>query len=176
MSGPKPDSAPIRKKLPHTTPWWVRDGAIFFITVCCTPRGLNQLCNRSTADSLFESVQFRQCRGDWYVHLLLLMPDHLHGLISFPRDRAMRKVISSWKEIVAKKTGVSWQRDFFDHRVRHGKSYSSKADYIRMNPVRKNLVAHSELWSFVWRPDLSDQKAGPAVPPYPLTVGCACRR
>ena len=91
--------------------------------------------------------------GDWYVQLLLLMPDHLHGLVSFPEDRAMKSVISSWKEFLARKAGVSWQRDFFDHRVRDDESFLEKANYIRMNPVRKNLVAEAGLWPFVWQPD-----------------------
>jgi putative transposase len=117
------------------------------------PRGFNRLCRPATANILFESVSFRQNRGDWYVHLLLLMPDHLHGLIYFPANRGMKSVISNWKEILAKKSGVSWQRDFFDHRVRADESFAEKTDYIRMNPVRKKLVAEAALWPFVWQPN-----------------------
>jgi len=101
---------------------------------------------------IFESVQFRQDRGDWFIHLLLLMPDHLHSLISFPPDRAMKKVVSTWKEIIAKKTSVTWQRDFFDHRLRAEESYDEKAHYIRMNPVRAGLTAKPEDWAFTWSP------------------------
>lgn len=101
---------------------------------------------------MFETVEFRATRDDWWVHLLVLMPDHLHALISFPQNREMRKVVSNWKEIAAKKTGVRWQRDFFDHRLRSDESYAEKAHYIRMNPVRKNLVATPSDWPFVWEP------------------------
>jgi len=153
MSGHTPDLPPVRKTLPHEPPPWLRDGSAFFITVCCSPRGINQLCNPATADILFESVRFRQDRGDWYVHLLSLMPGHLHGLMYFPGDRLMKSVISSWKEILAKKAGVSWQRNFFGHRIRDDESFAEKADYIRMNPVRKRLVADAALWPFVWRTD-----------------------
>ncbi len=153
MSEHKPISPPVRQKLPHEPPAWIRDGDPFFITICCTPRGTSQLCNPVTAGIIFESVRFRHSRQDWYVHLLLLMPDHLHALISFPGDRAMKTVISNWKEIIAKKAGVSWQRDFFDHRIRDDRSYVEKADYIRMNPVRKNLISDATLWPFVWEPD-----------------------
>lgn len=146
--------APLdRKRLPHDTPSWVRDGSTFFITICCTPRGHNQLCHPGIAHVLFESVRFRHARGDWYVHLLLLMPDHLHGLISFPRDRAMKSVVSKWKEIVAKKTTVVWQRDFFDHRLRDDENFMQKAHYIRMNPVRAHLTTDRVLWPFKWEAD-----------------------
>ncbi len=106
----------------------------------------------STAEVVFESVAFRQNRGDWFIHLLLLMPDHLHALVSFPRDRDMKHVVSQWKEITAKKTGVTWQRDYFDHRLRNDESYLEKAHYIRMNPVRKGLIAANEVWPFQWGP------------------------
>jgi REP element-mobilizing transposase RayT len=149
----QPAPPPRRKFLPHGTPPWVEANSIFFVTVCCTPRGENQLCHRHAADVIFETVAFRQSRGDWFVHLFVLMPDHLHGLISFPRDVAMRRIISNWKEIVAKKTSVCWQRDFFDHRLRGDEGYEEKAHYIRMNPVRAGLTSDRAAWSYVWEPD-----------------------
>jgi putative transposase len=91
-------------------------------------------------------------RGDWYVHLALLMPDHCHALVSCPRDADMRKAVANWKEIVSKRTGVRWQRDFFDHRLRAAESYEEKAHYIRMNPVRGGLTSDPNSWPHVWEP------------------------
>jgi len=139
-----------RKVLPHDRPSWICEDAIFFITVCCEPREENQLCHEAVASKLFETVEFRQNRGEWYVHLLLMMPDHVHGLISFPTDKSMRKIIQDWKESVARRVGVKWQRDFFDHRLRNDENFVEKADYIRMNPVRKGLVEESDKWPYVW--------------------------
>ena len=153
-------SPPKRKILPHALPPWVKNDAIFFITVCCSPRGENQLAHAETAAVLFESVEFREVRGDWFVHLLVVMPDHLHGLISFPRDRDMRRALANWKEMIAKKTDVRWQRDFFDHRLRADESYDEKAHYIRMNPVRAKLVPDPAAWPYVW-----EGRAGPLGPP-----------
>lgn len=75
------------------------------------------------------------------------MPDHLHALISFPSGESMR---ACWKRFTSKKTGIIWQRDFFDHRIRNDESWQAKADYIRQNPVRKKLVARSEDWPWVF--------------------------
>lgn len=86
------------------------------------------------------------------MHLWLLMPDHLHALISFPMDRNYPKIIANWKENIAKTTGVRWQRDFFDHRLRSHESHEAKATYIRQNPVRKGLVREAGEWKFVWEP------------------------
>jgi hypothetical protein len=60
----------------------------------------------------------------------------------------MRQALSSLKEWVAKQTGVRWQRDFFDHRLRGWESGAEKAKYIRQNPVRGRLVERSEDWPF----------------------------
>jgi len=87
------------------------------------------------------------------VHLLLLMPDHLHALVVFPPDKEMKKVVAQWKEILAKRIGIQWQRDFFDHRLRKEESLREKADYILENPIRKGLVTRTEDWTFVWMPD-----------------------
>jgi hypothetical protein len=91
-------------------------------------------------------------RRAWYAHLVVLMPDHLHALVSFSREVAMKKTVSNFKEFVAKQCGIQWQRDFFDHRLRADESYDEKASYIRMNPVRQQLVATPEAWPYVWEP------------------------
>ncbi len=140
-----------RKKLPHATPSWVADRAVFFVTINVLERGKNTLCDDPVATALFESMKFRQQRGDWHIYLLLLMPDHLHGLFAFPRDRSMKRMISSWKEYTAKAISIRWQSDFFDHRLRDHESFAAKEDYIRMNPVRKGYVADPNEWRYVYR-------------------------
>ena len=78
------------------------------------------------------------------------MPDHLHAILSFNRDVGMQKSIREFKKYTARKMGLSWQRDFFDHRLRKGESYEEKAHYIRMNPVRAGLCQRPEEWPHVW--------------------------
>src|SRR5438093_546050 len=110
---------PARRSLPHIPPPCVQiNDAIFFITIGCTPRAKNQLCQPDVARPLFESVAFRNERRDWWIDLLLLMPDHLHALGMFPHDKQMSKIVSDWKHNAASKFGIVWQRDFFDHRLR----------------------------------------------------------
>ncbi len=144
------DTVPKRKKLPHAIPPWVPDDAVFFITINTSIRGTNILCVPAIAAAIRESFVHRQRHGIWGTHLLLLMPDHLHALMSFPRPRNIRHTISKWKEYTAKGTGIRWQRDFFDHRLRNNECRIEKAAYIRMNPVRKNLVSVPEDWPYVW--------------------------
>ena len=140
---------PDRKTLPHETPLWVSDDAIFFITLCTKKRGDNQLCNKTVADHLFASIEFYRSRHIWWPHLVLLMPDHIHGLFSFNPLPGMTKSFADWKHYIHRRHGIDWQRDFFDHRLRRGESYDEKVAYIRMNPVRAGLVDQAKDWPYV---------------------------
>jgi REP element-mobilizing transposase RayT len=141
---------PERKTLPHETPSWVTDGSEYFITICTHPRGQNQLCHAEIAEQIRTAFWFYQSRGDLWVHLLLLMPDHLHAILSFNRDPGMQTSIKEFKKYTAKRLGIIWQRDFFDHRLRAGESYAEKAWYIRMNPVRAGLIETPDEWPYGW--------------------------
>ena len=80
------------------------------------------------------------------------MPDHLHAIVACPREEDLAKVVTAWKRFTAREAGVIWQRGFFDHRLRSDESLEEKARYIRMNPVRKGLVADPETWPYIWIP------------------------
>ena len=136
--------------MPHGIPSWVEDGSEYFITLCADPRTKNQLCHAGIADSIRQDFFFYQTRGELWVHLLLLMPDHLHAILSFSREVGMQKSMREIKKYTARTLGLSWQRDFFDHRLRQDESYLEKAHYIRMNPVRAGLCESMEDWPYVW--------------------------
>jgi REP element-mobilizing transposase RayT len=110
---------------------------------------VNQLCNPKTAAVLFGSVDFYEKRGDWWLHLFLLMPDHLHILASFAPHVALRGMVKAWKRFTARSAGIEWQRDWFDHRVQREESYREKADYILQNPVRAGLATNFEDWPYM---------------------------
>ncbi|HZI31089.1 MAG TPA: hypothetical protein VFF11_02040 [Candidatus Binatia bacterium] len=143
---------PPRKRLPHEIPLWVNPHReIYFITINCETRERNQLARPDMAGKLFETVCHRQERFLWWPYLFLLMPDHLHALLSFPPSaKPIRLIIRKWKEWTAKQTGVEWQLDFFEHRLRRDESRRQKATYILENPVRKRLVSRPEEWPFVY--------------------------
>ena len=164
---------PVRKNLPHDAPFWVPDGEIFFITIYAANREAQPVANPEVAQSLLSSARYYHEQGIWWVRLFLIMPDHAHGLLAFPPDKVMRKVIGAWKSYTAKKTGASWQQDFFDHRVRNLPALDEKELYILQNPMRKGLVKSTEDWLWLLRQrDLvgqtEERRVGDA-PPYPQT-------
>ena len=142
-----------RRHLPHEVPMNVPSdpmGMVFFITVCCIPRGENQLARQAAWDVIEGSLRHRARLGQLRVYLVLAMPDHLHGLFTFPGEKQMEQVIKDFKGWVAKEAAVVWQRDFFDHRLRDAESAAEKAAYIRDNPVRAGLVPRPEDWPYRW--------------------------
>jgi REP element-mobilizing transposase RayT len=139
----------LRKSLPHLAPTWVKEGDLYFLTLCCERRGLNQLCLPETADALLASAEFYHRQARWFVRLFLLMPDHLHALVAFPGGAGMSEVIRNWKRHATRTLGIRWQRNFFDHRIRNRESWDSKAEYIRQNPVRAKLIDTAVEWPYV---------------------------
>ena len=141
------DELPNRKRLYHDMPHWVEDGAAFFITMNCAERGRVQLTHATTSAALLEAARFYHDRHKWHITLMLLMPDHLHAIMSFPRGAVMADLFKSWKRYTARELGIVWQDGFFDHRLRNAPEESAKHHYIRHNPVRKNLCARPEDWT-----------------------------
>ena len=146
----------LRKRLDHTTHFAGRFGAIYFITICCQQRGTNQLCHETIARVLFDTARIYHERGRWNLDLLLLMPDHLHALIGIDGRDSLSQLIRDFKRITAKLSGVEWQRNFFDHRLRHDESLTEKFAYICQNPVRAGLVQNEADWPYMFIPRFAE--------------------
>lgn len=95
---------------------------------------------------------FYHRRGHWHLHLFLLMPDHLHMIAAFPRELHLSEVVRNWKRLTTRRTGVCWQKNYFDHRIRPGESLQIKTNYIRQNPVRAGLAAREDEWPYFLDP------------------------
>lgn len=143
---------PVRKTLPHEVPLWLHPSEEnYFITICCRERGRNRLAKPGVAPALIETIKHRNERQLWYAHLVVIMPDHVHLLVSFGQiQMRIQCVVSKWKEWTAKSLGIRWQRDFFEHRLRKEESFREKADYILANPVRARLVERWEDWPYIF--------------------------
>jgi hypothetical protein len=57
-------------------------------------------------------------------------------------DPGLRRVLS--KSIAADLP--HWQHGFFDHVIRRGESYAQKWEYVRENPLRRELVKNLDAW------------------------------
>ena len=101
----------------------------------------------------------------------VVMPEHIHLLISEPKigtpstvmqvlkqrvSRALRKTrrrrnstqLELWQESPAKTGRSFWQRRFYDFNVWSRKKRIEKLNYMHMNPVKRGLVADPKLWAW----------------------------
>ena len=82
--------------------------------------------------------------GERYViHAFVIMPNHVHVLLSTKGGNLVQKIVGGWKKFSAHeinklldRQGPVWERESFDHMVRNENSYKVKFEYIINNPAR----------------------------------------
>ena len=144
------------ERLHHTVPHWVEPGALFHIRIALE-RAKEQklLTNLALGPSILDSAKFYEARTRWHITLFLLMPDHLHAILSFARHQSMSEVIRDWKRFHTRGNHIIWQEGYFDHRLRadeRGEQLSAKMNYIRQHPVAAGLCSRAEDWPWVIDP------------------------
>ncbi|MFT5837135.1 MAG: putative transposase [Candidatus Azotimanducaceae bacterium] len=141
---------PKRKHLPHEVPDWVADGATYFITVNCRDRGKNQLAFQNVFEAIRNSAENYSSRGLWHIQLMVIIPDHIHSLVTFnTREKTINTIIGGWKRYLAKTQAIVWQSNYFEHRIRNQNELIEKEAYIRQNPVRAELCVKEDDWPYV---------------------------
>jgi putative transposase len=155
------------RRLHHTIPPWVAVGAVFHIRIRVDgewARTQSLIAPPARGHTLLDSVAHYHRERTWYCHLLLLMPDHIHALLSLPADRTMSRVVGDWKKWHARRSEVRWQNNYFDHRIRNEAEFQLKAAYIRNNPVAKGLYVRPEDWPWVVDATTPEAPLGTAAP------------
>jgi len=88
------------------------------------------------------------------VPVYCFMYDHQHLIISVTWSNSdMWKAIASYKQktgywMSMNKTGVSWQKDFYDHVMRRHEDIAVQVRYILGNPASKSLVSSWQEYPF----------------------------
>ncbi|HJT82238.1 MAG TPA: transposase [Chthoniobacterales bacterium] len=143
----------FQSKLHHEIPHWVDEGALFHIRIRLNlTKQQRTLTDPSLANKLLESADFYETQQRWQIALFLLMPDHVHALLSFGRDKAMSVTVGDWKHFHSHTNHVIWQEGYFDHRLRddrRGAQLLEKISYIRNNPVAAGLCRKGGGWPWV---------------------------
>jgi len=101
-------------KLHHEVPSWVEPGALFHVRI-----RLDLTCEQSLltdpplAYRLLQSARSYERSQRWHITIFLLMPDHLHGILSFVRDERMNAIIGDWKNTIISESIESCGRKGF---------------------------------------------------------------
>jgi len=96
-------------------------------------------------------------------HGIVVMPDHVHMVISPLRDAqggifGLAEIMHGIKGASAhsinkllNRKGRVWQDESFDHVLRSDEKIDSKVTYLCENPVRKGLVSSVDEYPWLWR-------------------------
>lgn len=116
----------------------------------------------AAARSVIRALQHADNTGRTATLAFVLMPDHLHWLVTL-RVGALAEVMKSVKGFTARQinrqkgtTGAVWQHGYHDHALRCDEDVRQTARYIVANPVRAGLVESVwgyPHWDAVWIED-----------------------
>lgn len=109
------------------------------------------------------------------LHVAVVMPDHVHLILTPLSDEKRRGIVSLIKIMRAIKGasarainqklgqhGAVWQDESFDHVLRASENLDAKIEYVLQNPVRAGLVQEWQGYPWLWR--------RPVANPYALPV------
>ncbi|MGB8885777.1 MAG: transposase [Candidatus Korobacteraceae bacterium] len=145
-------------------PWGLKryqnTGDLHFITFSCYHR--EPFFATSSARRVFEETLEEVRR--WYgvdIKGYVVMPEHVHLLLSEPERSSLRVVIQMLKQITAQKIGPKlsdasqnsgrrrfWQVRYYDFNVRTREKQIEKLRYLHRNPVKRGLVEKPEDWEW----------------------------
>jgi putative transposase len=92
------------------------------------------------------------------VYGYVVMPEHVHLLVSEPVGEALAKfmqILKTKAALRARKLGQRtagelpfWQARYFDHNVRNHEGFVTQLRYIHRNPVKRGLCLQPEDWTW----------------------------
>lgn len=102
---------------------------------------------REPANAIIVADALRHFDSSRYLlHAWVIMPKHVHLLLSLKEGESLEQIVASWKRFTAKQiheknksTGTIWQKDHFDRIIRDWDHFMNVARYIRRNPEKANL-------------------------------------
>jgi len=126
-------------------------GSDHFLTFSCYRR--LALLNCDQAKRTFECTleQVREWYG-FYVFGYVVMPEHVHLLVSEPPDKPLCTALQMLKHLVSRQLphpgdgAPFWQPRYYDFNVFTQKKWVEKLRYLHRNPVTRGLVAAPEDW------------------------------
>lgn len=125
---------------------------LHYITFTCYHRAL--LLSSPDARELFERTLERVRRWyGFYIFGYVVMPEHVHILLSEPERGELALALQMLKQIVSRKLGTSrsepfWQRRYYDFNVFSQRKFVEKLRYMHRNPVRRGLVDRPQDWAW----------------------------
>ena len=139
-------------------------GVVYFVTVCVLGRKA-VLANKAVFRATNEAV--KQMRK-WNVLAGIVMPDHIHFVVSPREDRGLpvSDFSTGFKPLLRRalpEQSWEWQNGCFDRLLRSDENLHYKWIYIEQNPVRAGLVRNVADWPYYLGSIAEQQTVGEAA-------------
>lgn len=126
----------------------------YFLTFRCA--GGNTILRSDRMALLFiRTIQEYRAQGKLQIHEFVIMPDHVHLLMSpgveTSLERAVQFIKGGFSYRAGKELGFKreiWQRGYVDHRIRDVRDYDHHREYIWSNPVRARLCELASAFAY----------------------------
>jgi putative transposase len=117
-------------------------GTFFLTAVTHNRRRLFQV--DANASLFIDTLQLYRSEGHYKLHAFVVMPDHVHLLITTDDlSTAIQRIKGGFSHRLASKSPI-WQRGFTDHLVLNREQFETRRDYIHQNPVLEHLADRPE--------------------------------
>ena len=122
---------------------------LHFVTFSCFHR-LPHLGAAPARNAFERSLETMRRRYDFLVMGYVVMPEHVHLLVSEPRLAVLAKALQALKLSVAVQHAERpfWQKRYYDFNVFSEEKRVEKLRYIHRNPVTRGLVSSPEAWAW----------------------------
>jgi putative transposase len=122
-----------------------------FLTFSCYHR--RPLFQTDESKTIFEIALDRiRHKFDLRVYAYVVMPEHVHLLLSEPEKGLLSDALKSLKQGVSRRrldeTEHYWQKRYYDVNVSNANQFSEKLHYIHRNPVKRGLCKRPEDWEW----------------------------
>jgi len=156
-----------RRRLPHLQ----NPDAAVFVTFCTgarrsLPEPVRDMvlthCLREAGLESFACEGARATQARIHLYAVVVMPDHVHLLLSPLRDKdgwpfplvdilqCMKCATAHRINKLLRTSGPVWEEESFDHVLRSDESLKEKCEYIRQNPVEAGLLRRPEDYRWLW--------------------------
>lgn len=126
-----------------------QSGDLHFITCSCYER--RPYLSNDASRALFElALERMRQRYSFRVSGYVIMPEHVHMLVSEPERGLLSKAMQAIKLSVAvqRLERPFWQARYYDFNVFSEKKRIEKLKYLHRNPVTRGLVGHPQDWKW----------------------------
>ena len=122
-----------------------------FITFSCY-RQLPFLGSPGARDICQSAIEQFRVQYEFSVIAYVVMPEHVHLLVSEPKNGPLASAVQAIKQSVSRKLIGNrdrfWQDRYYDFNVWSLPKQKEKMKYIHRNPVRRGLVERPEDWAW----------------------------